>query len=154
MLEWAYRLGPWRGSDLVWLTTVWLASRGPHWLAQGRRLPGRGPGRGEGMTAVLMRIPAHPVAARALVRRKLASWPVVGTRVYVGCPIGYPAMLDAVAATGGDPRLRIVVIDSPDMPDRAGCLDRLYAALEEDERRGRFRARFIVLDDEGDQSAN
>jgi bacteriophage N4 adsorption protein B len=99
------------------------------------------------LVAVLMRVPADPECASVLVRRGLAAWPTAGTRIYVACAIDQPAVLGAVAATGGDPRLRIVVVDKP--PGRAECLDRLYAALEEDERRGRFRARTIVLEDSG-----
>jgi len=157
MLEWAHRLASCHGQgaaigvvglDWPMLATAWLARRGLVWLAGVRRLPM--PGGGEGMTAVLMRIPANPAQARALVRRELDFWPVVGTRLYVACDTGHPATLGAVAATGGDPRLRIVVIDSLDVPGRADCLDRLYAALEEDERRGHFRARMIVLEDAGD----
>jgi bacteriophage N4 adsorption protein B len=104
-----------------------------------RRLPG------DIIVAVLMRVPADPESASVLVRRGLAAWPTAGTRIYVACAIDHPAVLGAVAATGGDPRLRIVVIDRP--PGRGECLDRLYAALEEDERRGRFRARTIILED-------
>ena len=151
MLDWDHRLGPWRDPD--WLLQVggWLVRRGLRRMTRAWPLPGRGSaGHGSGLTAVLMRIPPNPAQARTLVRRNLDSWPVVGTRLYVACPVAHPETLGAVAATGGDPRLRIVVIDAPGLPGRAACLDRLYAALEEDERRGRFRARVIVLDDAGD----
>jgi bacteriophage N4 adsorption protein B len=141
--DWSYYLDGW-----VLALARWMA--GARRYLAGYVRGHRGAGGEDAVLAVLMRIPADPVQARSLVRRGLAAWPAVGTRLYVGCDIDHPAVLGAaVAATGGDPRLRIVVIDRSAAAGRAECLDRLYAALEEDERRGRFRARTIVLEDAG-----
>src|SRR5262249_13933645 len=56
--------------------------------------------------------------------------------VYVGCYLNDEATLAAaVAAAKGDRRLRIVVHDALGPTTKADCLNRLYRALCEDERK-------------------
>jgi adsorption protein B len=49
-----------------------------------------------------------------------------------------------------DDRLRIVVHDRDGPTTKADCLNRLYEAMCEDERRGRFRVRSVILHDAED----
>lgn len=86
----------------------------------------------------------------AMVAHALRVWPQRDLRVYVGCYRNDMATLAALIAVAGDPRLRIVVHDRDGPTTKADCLNRLYTALCDDELRGGFRARGIVLHDAED----
>ena len=104
-----------------------------------------------GVAAVF--VPAWQEAAvvGAMVQHCLAVWPQRDLRIYVGCYRNDPATLAAlVTAAPGDPRLRIVVHDCDGPTTKADCLNRLHAALCQDELRGGFVARSVILHDAED----
>lgn len=94
--------------DAVWL---WLRVRGAVYTPRRSRQslqhrPLHGP------AAVL--IPAWQEAAviGGTITHLLGSWPQPGLRLYVGCYRNDPDTLAAgIAAAGGDPRLRLVILD-------------------------------------------
>jgi adsorption protein B len=75
------------------------------------------------------------------IRHALWVWPQAGLRLYVGCygndPDTIAAVMHAAAAGAreGDHRLRIVIHDRAGPSTKADCLNRLYTALCDDERR-------------------
>lgn len=85
------------------------------------------------------------------VRHALAAWPHEDMRLYVGCYSNDAATVTAVAmASGGDPRLRVVILEQPGPTTKADCLNGLYAAMERDERRSNSEFGFVVLHDAED----
>ncbi len=79
-----------------------------------------------GPVAVL--IPAWQEAAviGQTIRHMLATWPQEGLQLYVGCYRNDPATLGAaIAAAGGDTRLRIVIHGRDGPTTKADCLNRL-----------------------------
>lgn len=132
------------GLDLLWF---WLR-------LTGRVHTGKAPTDSDaplsGIAAVL--VPAWQEAAvvGAMLTHTLKSWPQAELRVYAGCYRNDPATLTAMLAAAADSRLRIVVHDCAGPTTKADCLNRLYAALIEDETRGGFRARSIILHDAED----
>lgn len=133
--------------DLVWL---WLKLTGKARTGKvdraalhGRALSGR---------AVVM-IPAWREAEviGATVSHALAAWPQDDLRIYVGCYRNDPATIQAVArAARGQSRVRLVVHERAGPTSKADCLNRIYAALSRDERRGGARARIVILHDAED----
>lgn len=87
----------------------------------------------------------------ATLRHALEAWPQADLRVYVGCYRDDAATL-AAAMDGcrGDGRLRIVVHDVAGPSCKADCLNRLYRALAEDERRQGTEVRMVLLHDAED----
>lgn len=75
------------------------------------------------------------------IRHALHVWKQADLRVYVGCygndPETIAAAMNAAAslARRGDNRLRIVIHDRHGPSTKADCLNRLYQALRDDERR-------------------
>lgn len=66
----------------------------------------------------------------------LGSWRYPGLRLYVGVYRNDPETLDAaMQAASRDPRLRLVIHDRAGPSTKADCLNRLYLALCDDERR-------------------
>jgi len=85
------------------------------------------------------------------IAHALAAWPQAELRLYVGCYCNDPATLEAVMrGSGGDPRVRAVVHGRHGPTTKADCLNRLYAALEDDERRSGRAVRLVVLHDAED----
>ncbi|MEX0341967.1 MAG: glycosyl transferase family protein, partial [Erythrobacter sp.] len=81
----------------------------------------------------------------------LDAWAAKDLKVYVGCYRNDPATIASViAAVRGDPRVRLVVHDRDGPTSKADCLNRLHAALAEDERRSGVEARMVVLHDAED----
>ena len=81
----------------------------------------------------------------------LQSWPQRQLRLYVGCyPNDRGTLEAAMKAASGDPRVRIVIQDEPGPTTKAGCLNRLYASLCEDERRSGRSVQMVVLHDAED----
>jgi adsorption protein B len=103
-----------------------------------------------GMAAVL--VPAWKEAAvvGTMLEHTLRVWPHAELRIYAGCYANDEATLAAMIGAAHDPRLRIVVHDCAGPTTKADCLNRLYVALAEDERRGGFRARSLILHDAED----
>src|SRR5690606_14665067 len=82
------------------------------------------------------------------VAHAIAAWPQAELRLYVGCYRNDPATLEAVMrGSGGDPRVRAVVLQRDGPTTKADCLNRLYEAIEEDERRRGSAFRLVVLHD-------
>ena len=132
--------------DLIWL---WLRITG---RASAARLPrdfGQSPLTGEAAVFV----PAWREAAviGATIEHALGAWPQPGLRLYVGCYRNDPATIEAaLAAAQGDSRLRVVIHGRDGPSTKADCLNRLYRALEDDERRKGSRARMVVMHDAED----
>ena len=136
------------GVDVLWL---WLKFTG-------RVRTGKAPADANaplrGIAAVL--VPAWQEAAvvGTMLEHTLRVWPHAELRIYAGCYCNdvetLGAMVGAVSGAERDPRLRIVVHNQAGPTTKADCLNRLYAALEEDERRGGWRARSLILHDAED----
>lgn len=87
----------------------------------------------------------------ATVAHTLSAWPQAELRVFVGCYANDPETLAAArAGAGGDSRVQVVVLDRPGPTTKADCLNRLYAALQEDEARRGQRYRGVILQDAED----
>jgi adsorption protein B len=87
----------------------------------------------------------------ATVGHMLRVWGQPGLRIYVGCYCNDGATVAAVmAAAGGDSRVRIVITDRPGPTTKADCLNRMYAALMDDERRMGYPFQGVVLHDAED----
>jgi adsorption protein B len=136
------------GVDLLWL---WLKFTG---RVRTGRVPSNPDAPLRGIAVVL--VPAWQEAAvvGTMLEHMLRVWPQAELRVYAGCYCNDVATLDAmvgaISGSGRDPRLRIVVHDQPGPTTKADCLNRLYAALVEDERRGGWRGRSLILHDAED----
>lgn len=85
------------------------------------------------------------------IAHALAAWPQRELRLYIGCYCNDPdTLMAAMKAGGNDPRLRLVVHENAGPTDKADCLNRLFAAMAEDERRSGSRAQMVVLHDAED----
>ena len=85
------------------------------------------------------------------VAHALAAWPQRELRLYVGCYRNDPATAEAARrGAGGDPRVRLVVVERDGPTTKADCLNALYSALEEDEWRCGRTFRLVVLHDAED----
>ncbi len=85
------------------------------------------------------------------VAHALAAWPQTGWTLYIGCYRNDPATVEAIkAASRGNPRLRIVILDKDGPSTKADCLNRLYGAMEVDEARFGTRFQMVVLHDAED----
>jgi adsorption protein B len=132
------------GIDLLWF---WLRLTG---RARTGKVPADSQSPLRGVAAVF--VPAWQEAAvvGAMLRHTLEAWPQKDLRIYAGCYRNDMPTLAAMMGAARDPRLRIVVHNCDGPTTKADCLNRLYAALIEDERRGSFRARSIILHDAED----
>lgn len=132
--------------DIVW---IWLRLAG---RAKTGRLPeGAAEAPLAGNAAIL--IPAWREAAviGVTVSHMLRAWRQSDYTIYVGCYRNDPETFAvASAAGGGDPRLRVVTVDVDGPTTKADCLNRLHAALCEDERANGTSYRSIVLQDAED----
>ncbi len=85
------------------------------------------------------------------IAHALAAWPQRELRLYAGCYRNDVATAEViVAGAGDDPRVRLVVHDRDGPTTKADCLNRLYAAMEADERRCGGRFRMVLLHDAED----
>lgn len=85
------------------------------------------------------------------ITHALNAWPQQQLRVYVGCYRNDVATAEAIVrGTGGDPRVRLVVHDRAGPTTKADCLNRLYAAMEADERRSGTRFHMVLQHDAED----
>ncbi len=81
----------------------------------------------------------------------LSVWPQTALRVYVGCYANDRATIEAVTMSAArESRLRLVIHDRIGPTTKADCLNRLYQALRDDEQRGGYRARMVVIHDAED----
>ncbi|GAB5348145.1 glycosyl transferase family protein [Alteriqipengyuania sp. 357] len=87
----------------------------------------------------------------ATLRHMLRAWPQAQLRVYVGCYANDPETIAAASsAVRGDGRARIVVNEVAGPTTKADCMNRLYRAIEEDERRERVSYRMVLMHDAED----
>jgi adsorption protein B len=132
--------------DAIWFW-LWLTGR-----VRSRRVPeGLATQPLSGTAAVF--IPAWHEAAviGATVSHALGAWQQSDLRIYVGCYCNDSETIAAtMAAAGPDPRVRIVIHGREGPTTKADCLNRLYAALCEDEARLGRTARCVILHDAED----
>jgi adsorption protein B len=98
-------------------------------------------------------IPAWREAAviGTTLRHALGVWPQAQLRIYVGCYRNDPDSCRAVIdAARNDRRVRLVINDRDGPTSKADCLNRVYAALCEDERRSGVAFRMVLLHDAED----
>ena len=104
-----------------------------------------------GIAAVLIPTWQEAEVIGSTVSHALAAWPQEDLRIYVGCYRNDPATARAVMkGARGDPRARLVIHDRDGPTSKADCLNRLYAALCEDEARTGERMRMVMLHDAED----
>ncbi len=85
------------------------------------------------------------------VAHALRAWPHQALRIYVGCYRNDPETTAAVMrAAPGDARLRIVIHNRDGPSTKADCLNRLYTAMRDDERRMGLLFSSIVFQDAED----
>lgn len=105
----------------------------------------------ERLTAVFVAAWQEADVIGAMIAHTLKVWPQRRMTLYLGCYANDPETLAAaMKGAKGDPRVRIVVNDRPGPTTKADCLNRLYAALCDDEERSGVRFRSIVLHDAED----
>ena len=108
---------------------------------------------GPGTAAVFVPVWREEAVIGATIGHMLRAWPDRALRIYVGCYANDPATIAAAArAAGNDGRVRIVVHEALGPTTKADCLNRLYRALEDDERRSGARAAMVVLHDAEDMA--
>lgn len=135
--------------DELLVDLAWLRLR---LLGHGRTLRMSGCSDAElaGVAAVLVPAWHESQVIGAMVTHTLRSWPQRHLRIYVGCYRNDTATLEALAGTKPDPRLRVVIHDRDGPTTKADCLNRLYRAICEDERRARLPVRALILHDAED----
>lgn len=85
------------------------------------------------------------------IRHLLGVWPQDNLRLYIGVYRNDPATLEAaVFAAQGDLRLRVVIHDRDGPSTKADCLNRLYEAMSDDERRSSKRVSCVLFHDAED----
>lgn len=85
------------------------------------------------------------------LRHALSVWSQRNVTIYVGCYCNDPATIEAaMQAAGGDPRVRVVIHGRAGPTTKADCLNRLYAAICEDDARRGSASRFIMMHDAED----
>jgi len=85
------------------------------------------------------------------IAHALSVWRQNELRFYVGCYRNDSATMEAVLrSVDGDPRVRVVVHGREGPTTKADCLNRLYAAVEDDERREGRAYRLVLLHDAED----
>ena len=135
--------------DELLLDLAWLRLR---LLGQGRtmRMSDHTDAELAGVAAVLVPAWHEAQVIGAMVTHTLRSWPHRHLRVYVGCYRNDIATLAALAEAESDARLRVVIHDRDGPTTKADCLNRLYRAMCEDERRARLPVRALILHDAED----
>ncbi len=105
----------------------------------------------EGQAAVFIAAWREAAVIGPTVRHALRSWPHADLRLYVGCYRNDPDTIEAVLAQAkDDQRLRLVIHGRDGPSTKADCLNRIYRALTEDERRAGSAARMVVVHDAED----
>lgn len=132
--------------DLCWLT---LLLRGK---ARSTRLPaGLSKVSLSGRSAVLVAAWQEEQVIGHTLRHALSAWKHKELCLYVGCYANDAATLAAaMAGAGQDTRVRVIIHSEFGPTTKADCLNRLYKAVCEDERRSGIRFRSVVLHDSED----
>ena len=85
------------------------------------------------------------------IRHALMSWPQRELRIYVGCYRNDTVTAEAILrGAQGDQRVRLVIHGRDGPTTKADCLNRLYEAMETDERRMGARYHMVLLHDAED----
>ena len=85
------------------------------------------------------------------IAHALTAWRQEDLRLYIGCYRNDRATLEAAMRGAAiDSRVRLVVHHHLGPTTKADCLNRLYAAMEDDERRAGRRYRMVLLHDAED----
>lgn len=103
--------------------------------------------------AAAVMIPAWQEAAviGTTLRHALQAWPQSQLRIFVGCYRNDAGTCRAVIeAARHDRRVRLVINERDGPTSKADCLNRIYAALCEDERRSGAPFRMVLLHDAED----
>lgn len=104
-----------------------------------------------GKTAIFIPAWCEAEVIGTTVAHMRAAWRQADVRIYVGCYRNDPAtQRAAIEGAGGDPRVRLVVHERDGPTTKADCLNRLYAALTQDEMDESRAFRMIVLHDAED----
>ncbi len=133
------------GLDDLLFDALWISTRG-------QRLPDPPDGPPLAGTLAIF-VPAWDEARvlPAMLRRTLAAWDGEDFRLYVGCYPNDAATLFAISPLiARDRRLRLVVSDRDGPTTKGDNLNRIWAALGEDERAEAIRFAGIVLHDAED----
>lgn len=131
--------------DLAWL---WLRLTG-RGRSQPADIAGDEPLRGPASVFIPAWCEAEVIGAT--IGHALAAWPQADLRLYAGCYRNDSETAEAIrAAARGDPRLRLVIHGRDGPSTKADCLNRLYSAMREDERRSDAPSRMVVLHDAED----
>jgi adsorption protein B len=132
--------------DLFWIWLRLTGRGGAGRLAAGvetRPLSGR--------IAVLVPAWQEAEVIGAMVAHTLKAWPQDDLRLYIGCYSNDNATLQsALAGAAGDSRVRLVVHGNAGPTTKADCLNRLYAALCDDEARSGAAFTGVLLHDAED----
>lgn len=105
----------------------------------------------KGTAAVFIPTWQESVVIGFTLRQACQGWRHADLRIYVGCYRNDAETIAAVLdAAGTDPRVRLVIHDRPGPTTKADCLNRLYAALCDDEQRTGTTARCVILHDAED----
>lgn len=128
---------------------IWLLATGKarsKRLAKGfERAPLNGPG------AIFIATWHEADVIAHTVRHALSVWKQRDFRIYVGCYPNDPATVASVmVGAGNDPRVRIVINRRRGPTTKADCLNAIYAALCNDERRSGMRFHSVILHDAED----
>ena len=133
------------GLDDLLLDALWLATRGRDMA----RVPDAPPI--DGRFAVFVPAWDEAEVLPAMLRRTLAAWQGEDFRLYVGCYPNDAATLFAVSPlVARDRRLRLVIGGHEGPTTKGDNLNRLWAAMGEDERAEGMRFAAIVLHDAED----
>ncbi|WP_404480592.1 glycosyl transferase family protein [Novosphingobium sp. BL-52-GroH] len=134
------------GVDLCW---IWLRLTGRG--GDGRLAPGLAARPLAGRTAVLIAAWREGAVIGHTIGHALSAWRQEGFTLYLGCYCNDPETIAAaMAAAGADPRVRVVISESPGPTTKADCLNRVYAALCQDEERYGRRYGSVVIHDSED----
>jgi adsorption protein B len=132
--------------DLAWL-----------WLRVTRRVEDRRLPKGyeqrplTGRPAVLVPAWREADVIGAMTAHTLRAWPHQELTLFVGCYANDPeTVAAAMAGAGDDPRVRIILHHRDGPTTKADCLNRLYAALGEDEQRRGAAYTSVILHDAED----
>jgi adsorption protein B len=134
------------GVDLCW---IWLCLTG---RAREGRITAEAAGAPlRGRAAVLIAAWQEAPVIGHTIAHALAAWRQADFTLYLGCYGNDPETIAAaMAASGDDPRVRLVITERPGPTTKADCLNRVYAALCEEEHRSGRRYRAVVLHDAED----
>ena len=138
-------------ADELAVDGAWLWLRLTRRVRTGRAAPPAPGERLRGMHAVFIPAWQEAEVIGATIGHALSAWPHAELRLYIGIYRNDPATLAAaIGAAGADPRVRLVIHDRTGPSTKADCLNRLYAALRDDEARAGERVRAVVLHDAED----